>query len=71
MANKTDPAAASIHGTDPQFLIDKILRMKIYDVRQTQTQTHDTPTRSERHISSAQSTPIACVMYPHDVSYVR
>jgi len=29
--NTTDPSAVHIHGTDPQFLIEKILRMKIYD----------------------------------------
>src|SRR4051812_32096445 len=31
MANKTDVAAGHIHGTDPQFLIEKITREKIYD----------------------------------------
>jgi len=31
MANKTDPVAGTIHGTDPQYLIEKILRSKIYD----------------------------------------
>eukprot|EP00960_Hanusia_phi_P008098 231986-Hanusia_phi.AAC.1 len=31
MANKTDPLAASVHGTNPQFLVEKILRQKIYD----------------------------------------
>jgi len=31
MANKTDPIAGTIHGTDPQYLVEKILRTKIYD----------------------------------------
>ncbi|KAK9861178.1 hypothetical protein WJX84_012164, partial [Apatococcus fuscideae] len=31
MANRTDPLARSIHGTNPQNLIEKILRMKIYN----------------------------------------
>ncbi len=31
MANRTHTGANSIHGTNPQFLIDKILRMKIYN----------------------------------------
>jgi len=31
MANKTDPRARQIHGTNPQFLIDKITRMKIHN----------------------------------------
>lgn len=31
MANKTDPVAMAVHGTDPQFLIEKILRAKIID----------------------------------------
>lgn len=31
MANATDPLARSVHGTDPQYLIDKITRTKIYD----------------------------------------
>ncbi|THU59057.1 hypothetical protein C4D60_Mb03t20970 [Musa balbisiana] len=30
MANRTDPAAKSIHGTNPQNLVEKILRSKIY-----------------------------------------
>lgn len=30
MANRTDPLAATVHGTNPQFLIEKILRSKIY-----------------------------------------
>ncbi|KAK9802824.1 hypothetical protein WJX73_002915 [Symbiochloris irregularis] len=30
MANRTDPLARSIHGTNPQNLVEKILRMKIY-----------------------------------------
>ncbi|CAL8471803.1 g11345 [Coccomyxa elongata] len=30
MANRTDPDAKSVHGTNPQNLIEKILRMKIY-----------------------------------------
>lgn len=29
MANRTDPRARQIHGTNPQFLIDKITRVKI------------------------------------------
>lgn len=31
MANRTDPDARTIHGTNPQNMIEKILRMKIYD----------------------------------------
>lgn len=31
MANATDPLARSVHGTDPQYLVDKITRTKIYD----------------------------------------
>jgi len=30
MANKTDPLALSIHGTNPQYLIEKIVRGRIY-----------------------------------------
>jgi len=30
MANRTDPSAISVHGTNPQFLIEKIVRTKIY-----------------------------------------
>ncbi|KAF8822821.1 putative pre-mRna splicing factor [Cardiosporidium cionae] len=30
MANRTDPLANSIHGTNPQFLISKIVRSKVY-----------------------------------------
>jgi pre-mRNA-splicing factor 38A len=30
MANRTDPAALSVHGTNPQNLIEKILRNRIY-----------------------------------------
>lgn len=30
MANRTDPAAKSVHGTNPQNLVEKILRSKIY-----------------------------------------
>eukprot|EP00001_Collodictyon_triciliatum_P133435 23339_4 len=29
MANQTDPLAKSVHGTNPQFLMEKILRQKI------------------------------------------
>jgi len=31
MANRTDPRAHQIHGTNPQFLIDKIVRLKIHN----------------------------------------
>lgn len=31
MANKTDPTAGNVHGTDPQYLIEKILRTKIHE----------------------------------------
>ncbi|KAI9613202.1 hypothetical protein KEM48_003897 [Puccinia striiformis f. sp. tritici PST-130] len=31
MANTTAKGAVSIHGTNPQFLIDKVLRSRIYD----------------------------------------
>ena len=30
MANSTDPFAASVHGTNPQNLVEKILRNRIY-----------------------------------------
>jgi pre-mRNA-splicing factor 38A len=30
MANTTDPFASSVHGTNPQNLIEKIMRMRIY-----------------------------------------
>lgn len=30
MANRTDPFAATVHGTNPQHLIEKITRSKIY-----------------------------------------
>jgi pre-mRNA-splicing factor 38A len=30
MANSTDPLARSVHGTNPQNLIEKILRTRIY-----------------------------------------
>jgi pre-mRNA-splicing factor 38A len=33
MANKTDVLARNVHGTNPQYLIEKILRSKIYDSR--------------------------------------
>jgi pre-mRNA-splicing factor 38A len=29
MASRTDPRAHQIHGTNPQFLLDKITRLKI------------------------------------------
>jgi len=31
MANSTDPLARSIHGTNPQNLIEKIIRNRIYE----------------------------------------
>lgn len=31
MANSTDPFAQTIHGTNPQYLIEKITRLKIYN----------------------------------------
>jgi pre-mRNA-splicing factor 38A len=31
MASRTDPRAKQVHGTNPQFLIEKITRMKIYN----------------------------------------
>eukprot|EP00002_Diphylleia_rotans_P009881 TRINITY_DN2023_c0_g1_i3.p1 TRINITY_DN2023_c0_g1~~TRINITY_DN2023_c0_g1_i3.p1 ORF type:complete len:254 (-),score=53.13 TRINITY_DN2023_c0_g1_i3:916-1677(-) len=33
MANKTDPSAFTVHGTNPQNLIEKILRSRIYSHR--------------------------------------
>lgn len=30
MANKTDPGALNVHNMNPQFLIEKIVRSKIY-----------------------------------------
>ena len=32
MANTTDPLARSVHGTNPQNLVEKITRAKIYDM---------------------------------------
>ena len=32
MANRTDPRARSVHGTNPQNLVEKILRQKIYEL---------------------------------------
>lgn len=31
MANRTDPHADTVHGTNPQFLVDRIVRVKIYN----------------------------------------
>lgn len=31
MANSTDPFAQSVHGTNPQYLVEKITRLKIYN----------------------------------------
>jgi len=31
MANRTDPTVTTVHGTNPQFLVEKILRQKIYN----------------------------------------
>ena len=31
MANRTDPRAHQVHGTNPQFLIDKLTRLKVYN----------------------------------------
>mmetsp|Transcript_53857 Transcript_53857/g.96448 ORF Transcript_53857/g.96448 Transcript_53857/m.96448 type:complete len:388 (-) Transcript_53857:67-1230(-) len=31
MANRTDPHADTVHGTNPQFLVDRIIRVKIYN----------------------------------------
>ena len=31
MANRTDPQADTIHGHNPQFLVDRIVRVKIYN----------------------------------------
>lgn len=33
MANRTDPLAKQVHGSNPQFLIEKILRLRIYENR--------------------------------------
>lgn len=30
MANRTDPLARQVHGSNPQFLVEKILRLRIY-----------------------------------------
>jgi pre-mRNA-splicing factor 38A len=30
-ANRTDPSAVTVHGTNPQYLVEKILRTKIYN----------------------------------------
>eukprot|EP00931_Biecheleriopsis_adriatica_P089211 TRINITY_DN6337_c0_g1_i1.p1 TRINITY_DN6337_c0_g1~~TRINITY_DN6337_c0_g1_i1.p1 ORF type:complete len:365 (-),score=104.85 TRINITY_DN6337_c0_g1_i1:71-1165(-) len=31
MANRTDPHADTVHGANPQFLVDRIIRVKIYN----------------------------------------
>lgn len=31
MANRTDPLAKNVHGTNPQFLLGKIVRSKVHD----------------------------------------
>ena len=31
MANRTDPDADTVHGANPQFLVDRIVRVKIYN----------------------------------------
>ncbi|RYH04651.1 hypothetical protein EON65_46910, partial [archaeon] len=31
MANRTDPFAQTVHGTNPQYLVEKITRLKIYN----------------------------------------
>ena len=31
MANTTDPFAQTVHGTNPQYLVEKITRLKIYN----------------------------------------
>ena len=31
MANATDPFAQSVHGTNPQYIVEKITRLKIYN----------------------------------------
>lgn len=31
MANRTDPHAGTVHGTNPQYLVDKIIRVKVYN----------------------------------------
>jgi pre-mRNA-splicing factor 38A len=31
MANSTDPFAQAVHGTNPQYLVEKITRLKIYN----------------------------------------
>mmetsp|Transcript_15167 Transcript_15167/g.40691 ORF Transcript_15167/g.40691 Transcript_15167/m.40691 type:complete len:341 (-) Transcript_15167:285-1307(-) len=31
MANRTDPLAQTVHGTNPQYLVEKIVRTKIYN----------------------------------------
>lgn len=33
MANRTDKEAPTIKGTNPQYLIEKIIRSRIYDCR--------------------------------------
>lgn len=33
MANKTTKDAGTIHGTNPQYLIEKIIRTRIYESR--------------------------------------
>jgi hypothetical protein len=33
MANRTDKEAPTVRGTNPQYLIEKIIRSRIYDCR--------------------------------------
>lgn len=37
MASRTDPRAQQIHGTNPQFLLDKVTRLKIMNDEYTKT----------------------------------
>lgn len=53
MANKTDVAAYHTHGTDPQYLIEKITREKIYDSNYC-TNSSDSAAAADGRISPAQ-----------------
>jgi hypothetical protein len=56
MANKTDVAAYHTHGTDPQYLIEKITREKIYDSNYCMNSYRDSSSsRSWPHQPSAEA----------------
>ena len=55
MANKTDVAAYHTHGTDPQYLIEKITREKIYDSNYCAASNRNSSSRGSRIRVEAQA----------------